>query len=129
MLIKIQERIEFQSHIGAIRILYFSTHFGFSSCNFNPTLVQLEFSSWHSAVPKPRAFQSHIGAIRIVLCPTKWCSCSGFQSHIGAIRMRRRNINQVISSKFQSHIGAIRMKFKSKGAYKEPKISIPHWCN
>ena len=81
---------EFQSHIGAIRII---APFGVNSIkrNFNPTLVQLEFFDKQGKFLGLEKFQSHIGAIRINCSLLKCSNFEKFQSHIGAIRIGIKN--------------------------------------
>jgi len=57
----------FQSHIGAIRIAYFRQTLYIVKNNFNPTLVQLEFTAVLAEAAVSGRFQSHIGAIRMSL--------------------------------------------------------------
>ncbi len=74
--------------------------------NFNPTLVQLEYSDSGFTVTDSGSFQSHIGAIRIAV--------------ITADQLNREYFNPTL----------VQLEYTSRTIRSsESIISIPHWCN
>ena len=99
---------KFQSHIGAIRIypLRFSRECG---ANFNPTLVQLEFTCWKNQSLLMRYFNPTLVQLESLIRTPQENEVVGFQSHIGAIRIKSHSPLDTEAQAFQSHIGAIRI--------------------